>query len=518
MYKELMTLYQGHNKGYNVVLGMTGTKDSGKKEVSMTTKKEPVTEDVWKAHLDEGKNIGLCPVREDNTCVFGIIDIDVYKGIKYDKLAKTIKDHEIPVILCLSKSMGIHAVLFTSEPVPAKLMREKLEEIGKVFELDYEVFPKQNTVDLENGIGSCISMPYAGVNNTDPKKFRRFGYVSEDLTPLSVDEFIEEANKRKVSKRELEDLNIAGFDPDAQYNGAPSCLVKKLNGGKWTESGRNDLMFNIATYYVKKGGNKDDLETKISEWNNNLLDEPLSLKELIAIADSVDKKSYHFKNRKGAECVFCSKMKCESMDRSNASTGILFKKLTKLEGGDETIWNLTFEVNSQLHNIRLNTEELNNPKKVQVAILDKSNVIYPAPKQDLWVEILNGLLQTVSVEVLPEGARFEDRLHEHMEMLFESASPNKEVVLTNGIYRDIVNNEIMFKPSDFMRMLNYTSFKFKDETQVMEALYLRYGAQARKIRVDGKRATVIVISAANFELTTLIENDPQDVISTDIPF
>ena len=42
------------------------------------TKLEPVTEELWELHLAGKRGLGIVPIRDDASCLFGAIDIDVY--------------------------------------------------------------------------------------------------------------------------------------------------------------------------------------------------------------------------------------------------------------------------------------------------------------------------------------------------------------------------------------------------------------------------------------------------------
>lgn len=134
-------------------------RDSGKRVGAVETVQEPVTEAVWQRHLAGEQRLGIVPIRDDNTCVFGCIDWDVYP-VDHAALVQKIADAFLPLTVTRSKSGGAHLWLFASEPVPAALMRRRLSDYRKVLNLQdaKEIFPKQDQLE-EGGTGNWVNMP-----------------------------------------------------------------------------------------------------------------------------------------------------------------------------------------------------------------------------------------------------------------------------------------------------------------------------------------------------------------------
>ena len=82
--------------------------------------------ELWENHLAGQESLGIVPIREDNSCVWGAIDIDTYP-LKHDDLVeRLVKRNELPFVVARSKSGGAHVYCFVSEPVPASVMQGKL--------------------------------------------------------------------------------------------------------------------------------------------------------------------------------------------------------------------------------------------------------------------------------------------------------------------------------------------------------------------------------------------------------
>ena len=89
-----------------------------------------VTDELWDNHLTgEGPALGIIPITEDNDCRWGCIDIDEY-NFDHTSLVKSIRNLNLPLIVCRSKSGGAHVFLFTKENIPASLMQSKLKEMA----------------------------------------------------------------------------------------------------------------------------------------------------------------------------------------------------------------------------------------------------------------------------------------------------------------------------------------------------------------------------------------------------
>ena len=87
---------------------------------------------MWQKHLDGKDSLGVIPINDDNKCKWGCIDIDSYAGFDHKKLINKIKQFNLPLIVCRSKSGGAHVFLFTKDYVSASLMQDKLNEIRSV--------------------------------------------------------------------------------------------------------------------------------------------------------------------------------------------------------------------------------------------------------------------------------------------------------------------------------------------------------------------------------------------------
>ena len=175
-------------EGLDVAYGQhqpSGSRADGKQDGKSYIVKQVVTEDLWKAHLNGvGPSLGIIPIRADNTVSWCCIDIDTYP-IDYKKIINKIRNLQLPLVPCRSKSGGMHLFMFFKNPVSARLAREKLREVASgLGHSSVEVFPKQSTILIEKGdLGNFINLPYYNSKSTT-----RYAY-KDDGTAATLPEF-----------------------------------------------------------------------------------------------------------------------------------------------------------------------------------------------------------------------------------------------------------------------------------------------------------------------------------------
>ena len=99
----------------------------GKQAGQATVVRKPPTDDLWVQHLDGvDPSLGIIPIRADNTCIWGCIDIDQYP-LDHKGLVEKVAQLKLPMVVCRSKSGGAHVFLFSREPAPAREFQEYLK-------------------------------------------------------------------------------------------------------------------------------------------------------------------------------------------------------------------------------------------------------------------------------------------------------------------------------------------------------------------------------------------------------
>jgi len=244
-----------------------------------------VTMDLFAKHLEGEQGLGIVPIREDSTCVFGALDIDEY-DIDLVDLNSRIQKAKMPLVVCQTKSKGAHCYLHTSEPIRADIIRKKLKEFAEA--LGYpsiEIFPKQHKLQPTD-VGNWINLPYF---DSTSGEFDRYALDDTGKPIMKLDEYVEYARSRRVSLAELKAVTVD--KADVPFGDGPPCLQRLATNG-FPEGTRNNCLFNLGVYCRKKHG--DDWESELEALNYKLMDPPLAASEVIQVQKSVSRKEYQY--------------------------------------------------------------------------------------------------------------------------------------------------------------------------------------------------------------------------------
>jgi len=167
--------------------------------------REALTDELIGQHLNGGDRVGIYPVDDHGDVQWGAIDIDEVDEFKKPNTRKA-KENAIKVYTALvekklapylenSKSKGFHTWLFFDEAIPAKIVRKVLKRILKDLGLNYEVFPKQDQLTSNNGVGNFVFLPLNG----KLVKAGRNLFLDSNLEPYPDQwEYLSKAHRTKV--------------------------------------------------------------------------------------------------------------------------------------------------------------------------------------------------------------------------------------------------------------------------------------------------------------------------------
>lgn len=318
--ERFAALFAGLKRGfgtYTVDAGDVppGTKRTGK----AVTHKQVLTRQNYVDHLHKTNGIGLgvIPINEESTCVFGALDIDVYNS-DFDALLAKIDKWHLPLVPCQSKSGGLHLYVFMTEAIPAALMRARLTELAAALGFTgCEMFPKQEQLSSDKDIGNWINLPYFG-GLGDALLVERFAFNMDVPTrdKMSFAAFLDFAEERRITREQLEKIQLApvsigrSCDVAEPFADGPPCLSAYLvdRGAKFGGSGqRNDTLSHAVVYLKHKYG--DDYRPHVLRLNQTLFSTPLGSTEVATIIKSNDRKEY------GYRCDlmerYCNRAACE---------------------------------------------------------------------------------------------------------------------------------------------------------------------------------------------------------------
>lgn len=422
---------------------LSGTLKGKKVEGRAALVKEPATVATWEAHLAGKTGLGLIPIRDDGTCRWGAIDVDVYDGLDLAAVAARVVERRFPLIVCRSKSGGAHLYLFGSEDLPADLLRTKLMELAVALGFaGVEVFPKQTALASVRDFGHWINLPY--FHATVTTRFA-LGPAGGQLTAA---QFLAAAEAAAVTVDQLSALAPGGGD---EFTDGPPCL-QTLAARGFPEGSRNNAAYNLAVYLRKKHGD--------GAWDQALLDlnvkyvkPPLAPTEVAGIAKSVRKKSYEFKCREAPIHAVCNKAICLTRQfgirGARNDPGVVFGELTKIPT-DPPVY--LWDVNGQ--RLELTATELMDQRRFNRICFETLDV-WPLPVRPVdWQRMIREKLEKIEVAEAPDDASRPGRVWQLLEEFCRSRA--------HGLSRDEL---LMKKP---WTEAGRTYFRFADLMEYLE--------------------------------------------------
>jgi hypothetical protein len=460
----------------------------------------PVTDTLWKDHLEGKNSVGIVPIQDDSKCWFGAIDVDVYDDIDLPAIAKKVSELKFPLVCCRSKSGGLHAFCFLKEAIPAGELRSKLKEFSAGIGYGTaEIFPKQSEILAERGdIGSWINMPYFDVEKT-----LRYGF-DKSGNKLSAEDFLKYAEASRVLPSELMASSI-GLSVD--FTDGPPCLQFLASHG-FSPGTRNDGLFNLGVYLRK--ARPETWEIDLVNCNQKYMKPVLSDIEVKAVAKSLRRKTYNYACSKPPICGHCNLDVCRSRVHGigAGAFSLQLAGLTKY-AASPPVWFIDIENGGRLE---LNTNELQDQLKFQRRCIEALNKMPPMVDRVLWQTIIQGLLDKVTVIEAPVDASPRGQMLELLEKFLTSraqARAREEMIIGKPWTSE---GRHWFKMSDFLSYLDKSKFKDLKVHQVSSILK-EIGGEHKFITIKGKGLNVWTVpefpkQTEGFAVPSMVQKSP----------
>jgi hypothetical protein len=407
-----ITKFKAIFSGLDIAYGtyrIKSERGDGKQAGQATVVRKPPTDDLWVKHLEGVEpSLGIIPIRADNSCIWGCIDIDQYP-LDHKGLVEKVAQLKLPMVVCRSKSGGAHVFLFTRTPVPARDFQNYLKNAAALLgEAGREIFPKQAEILVDRGdTGNFLNLPYFGGELST-----RYAFNS-DGTAASMEEFfaLYEANVQDT----LDLVPEAPKQAESPIKDGPPCLQALCAQG-FPEGTRNNGLFNIAVYLKK--AHPSSWEDKMVEYNFKYVSPPLPNNEVQIVLKQANKKDYHYKCKDAPLNGFCNSGLCRTRKHgigANSPDAPQIASLSKY-ASEPPLWFL--DVNGR--RIELETDALHTQTLFQKACLEKINLLPPTLRKQDWENLLNALLkEMVETEQITEASedtsvtgKFNDLLEE----------------------------------------------------------------------------------------------------------
>ena len=470
--EEFIELFQGSST-YFGVSKPTGKKNSkGKAEFKHWLEPSPMNKQHWIDHLKGDSYYGSVPIKDDNTCNWGVIDVDRY-NIKHQELIAIIRKRKYPLVPYRSKSNGLHLILHIDGSVAAAEMRKKLIEIASdlgINDTTTDIFPAQDEVDLTPELwddkrkGNFVNLPYQKAHMTTRVA------MDDEGNAIKLENLYEFVKKYKLSTAQFKKLKIFKDDETKDY---PPCIVNFMKNKVQKGEGRNDAMFNVAV--LAKKINPDPI--MYEEWTRDMMpkvcSEKLHPKELQAIFKGVENKDYTYKCKTSIARMHCVSSDCIKRKLGIGANEALPEvgKLLKVNSYPEPYWILPIQGKS----IRLSTKQLYQQQLLGEQLLNydivwrplKPTKRDPDPYRDWLDELITNKQDMEGFDAVEER---DDVFNNRMARFLEDVEDTTEFdqIDSDNIWRD--DSEMRFKLEtfrSFMKKLGY-NWNEKECTRFLE--------------------------------------------------
>lgn len=395
--QRYMALFRGNLRSYGQ--WNPREKDSNR---SSKTEKAPYSTKEFERHLIGHTGIGIVPIMDDATCLWGAIDIDNHgqtADLDIKAIEERVKELGLPLIACRSKSGGVHLFMFGREPLRAAQVHSVLKKWAKDLKVEGVdcIFPKQSRLEfVDDGgraLGNWINLPYFNADET-------VRYAVVNGKPISLELFLTEAESKSVNSVQLDKLY------SDEHSEAPPCIASMLTDGV-TEGSRNDASYNITIYMKKKF--PEDYRDRMYDLNGQIFETPLPFNEIKKVVQSASRRDYRYR---------CSTEPCKSLcDRKTCLTkkfGISQDESDEMDA-EFAIPSLTdlvkyntnpvrWEVTCEGVKIMVSTEELFEWRVMRLKLAERLLRVVPQIKNDKWQKLLTALMAMCRVEDAPEDA------------------------------------------------------------------------------------------------------------------
>lgn len=367
---------------------------------SAETLREPVTVELWQAHLEGERPLGVMPIRPDGTCLWACIDYDQY-DVNILDIIKRVNGAKLPLVPCRSKSGGLHLFLFLREPQEAALVQSVLRDVSAALGISgSEIFPKQTRMLVERGdLGSWMVMPYFG--DTFGGKLQEQVGLRETGAELTAEEFLRMAAKCAVT----DPSSLAPTRPPVRpaqpgeearkepFSDGPPCLQHMARTGI-ERGGQDNALFMVGLYLIRKY--PADWKEKLEEYNNRHFRPPVKAEDVAAKIRSLEKKEYEYTCSVEPMASHCDARTCRRR-RYGVGSMADFPDISGLSvlDADPAIWFV--DVDGQ--RLEMSTPELQRYDRFHAVAMERLHRCYMPLKHETWTKIVAAAMQ--SVEVLP---------------------------------------------------------------------------------------------------------------------
>jgi hypothetical protein len=480
-------LFVGNPRSYGVFNPKTG---------KMHTERSAIGFEQYEKHLSGEEGVGVVPVLDDGNCWFGAIDIDAHgdsPDIDLLELEKAVKQNDLPLTICRSKSGGAHLYLFMTDPTPAKVVRQALAKwAGLVGYPGVEIFPKQDNLPESGGerqLGNWLNLCCF---DADSPNELRYCFEGGQKVPFAY--FLSLAESRRVKPAILIEKT------DGEHGEAPPCIQRMLVDGVG-RGHRNEALYNLVIYFKKAF--PETWKDRAFDANARIFEKPLVHSEAKRTITSASRREYRYK---------CKEEPCRSLCNSSLCVkrkfGITPEEKGELELGkppefgklekyttEPVRWVLYVDDTP----VTLATHELMDYKAVRRAVADNLTKIIAPMKNDKWEATLCSLMEKAIILEAPEEASAYGFIRERLFEFFgradlssggEDITERRALLLGSPVVQKVDGKRVVyFRGSDFIDFLKKNRSEELKGSNLWMALR-KVGVEHAKLRVESSVISV----------------------------
>ena len=453
------TIFCGSLEAYGLHT-YTDQNKKGEKERGMNaTKIGLVSDRVYENHLNGKQGLGIIPIRKDGTCLFVVIDIDMY-GQETLPYIKIVYKNNFPLVPFRSKSGGLHLYMFFTEPLKVRTALNFLTSLKTLLTLSkkVEMFPKQVILKGEQ-IGNWINLPYFNAEKT-----KQYLY-DEELKPVLFEEAMLIIKKRTYTEKQLNEFieTLDLFD-------APPCLQSIYYSGE--TDFRNEYLFSLACYFKSKYS--EEFEDRIKE-ANDFLNLPIEESRLTrTIIASHRKKEYTYRCSDQPLEDLCNRVICRER-----KYGIGGGEISELSYGTF----IKFTTDPPYYEWIVNEKSLKFFNEIDIINQDKFrelcfrelHILPTKLKMQNWTKIVNQALKNIVLkdinveDDISPGTLFKEYLLEFLEK--RATAQSKKQILIDRVFKDDEIESYIFKAKNFIHFIYYQKrFRAYSPTEIQDKL------------------------------------------------
>lgn len=481
---------------------------------------------MWAQHIAGTRPLGVVPIRDDDTCVWGSIDIDKY-DVDHLAVIARVDAMKLPLVPCRSKSNGLHLFLFMREPTQAAIVQLVLRNLAAIIGFaDSEIFPKQTGIKGEQGdSGSWMVMPYFG-GDFGGKLKMQYG-LKKTGAEMTIEEFLSAAERAKVTEdhiAELRQRSIAEDKPATNgsgkkgghrvkkaYGDGPPCLQFMAETG-FPEGGRNNALLHIGVYL--KRAFPADWKNKLMEDNQKYMRPPLPTEEVHQVQRQLEKKEYEYLCKHQPMSGHCDSVTCRTRKYGVGNEAypeiLAIRKLL----AEPAVWFVDVMGTGGSVTLMLKTEELQYFNRFQTACMEYASVMQRNCNPALWTAILQeAMAKLEEIEAPPDlqtGGGFREMLETFLTN--RTKGTKKEDILRGAPWEDEETGRHYFRLSDLKKFLEREGVKMS-RTEITMKIRAVHGDAAKDaefyphefFRIKDKGVNVWWVDGGSLEPTPELE-------------